>query len=295
MKKKILTFGNKQIETENIKGITSALSREKLFNKQGGQAFINYFFLRDFLQQMAQENTDMVITGSTSSLVHAPAFRIPTDLDIKTMQPEIVLELIKHLAANQEIGKYDITQEFQNRDTGVYGVKMKIDVKGVMGKVDFDIAPKPTQDARKGDLKKFISADEVFQVTVPPIEQAIAGKIGSIFDKFIMCYDSGKETHFRAKDLMDLYVLIRQEGVDIEQVNELLLQRFEKGVLYNRTRNYDAIKRARDDMNKEIPAGIDKAWNDFTRHTTIAEGIEKDAVAKGALQSINNLDLERGR
>jgi len=272
----------------NRDGFKSGMKREPHYYDSGrGNNFgllKDYFFLRRFLQCMAEEDKDLIITGSNSHVMHAGPFRVPTDIDLKTPNaPEDVFALVRHLAdkgvspdSKHSIGKSEITPR------GVLKTVVNTDFWGMSGSFGMDIIHDPDAETIIKPMRYVLTSDQPFEMKTLTFDDTISGKIHSILDKF------GRENgaYYRIKDFYDLYMLCRGKNPDIKSIIRYLNKRIEQ--CGNSRENFRDICAT---MQRRTAPTQDQTWELFKRQNRVDADLTAEKLVNFGTSIINEMEI----
>jgi len=264
------------VDPKNTAAVRAALKEEEHFNPSNSMLLTNYFFMRDFMQEMVKEESDFIITGSSSWPMYNESLRVPTDLDLKTNSPQRILDLIRHIAdaekdANMVVG------DAQHTGNDVIKTHVDFDLNGLLGRFYIDVQTDDSLTNQIMSMRKVISTDQVFDAKGMAVEESVAHKIDSILNKLT----KPRNPYYRIKDFYDIYMLCKENDVNKGLVNDYLNQLI--GV-----RSKEGAKCIQENLGELVVPNQDLLWSSFRRKHNPRENDKEKIIetVKGLIQDM---------
>ncbi|MDR1917726.1 MAG: nucleotidyl transferase AbiEii/AbiGii toxin family protein [Christensenellaceae bacterium] len=285
MKKERLAFPFKTVDLTKPEQIKVQLQREKL-NKPSnfGPTVGNYLVGGPLSQYIAENGGDeVIISGGKSVGVYVDPFRLSGDIDLKTSNPERVIEMINDYANDEKDIKLTVSAA-KVHSTIVQKVGIDADLNGLTGHFDVDIVPKMPETQVKGTMRKLLSVDEEYTALVPSAEELVAGKL----NRLIWMVSRPDIESFPIRDLYDIYKLC--EGYDV--LRGVVRSMVKNIIMFNSDFAYmDEKRRAKDNFAELIEPFIDKKWEKFSGQNVIDPNDQIDDIVKFTDGLVKEMDF----
>lgn len=217
------------MEFKNSNKLKGYLSNEaKRLNIHSNYAY-TYYFLRNFLTRLNQENPEkFILCGSVSQLANTQKLIRPiTDLDITScldiFDSSYIIE--KMVRNNKEID-FKIKNKFITTNDTV-NFRVMCNFGAIQHLIKVDLKKDNNKIIVTKDLPLIMTKDEPLKIKTITKEQHIANKIYVILRNASHNKISNKDMR-RLKDFYDFYYLIKDHDFNEELVQQLLKEKFNK-------------------------------------------------------------------
>jgi len=282
MREDKFNFPHKTVDPTNTQSLRAALKKEAMFSPANHVLLSNYFFMREFLQQMAAEEKGLIIDGSTSYPMHAKPYRIPTDMDLKSTSPNRVLELIRHIADSERDATYTVGGVAVTSNN-VAQTSIEADLHGFRGRFNIDIVPDESFSSQILTMKKIVSTDVLFDMRTVGFDETIANKIESILNKL----NSPQNPYFRIKDFYDIFMLCQGN-----EPNRQLISAYLNEMIARKGSSRDALKRTQANLSGIVAPTQNAMWEAFKKKNEVAPEIEVAEVVRHTKNLIDEIELK---
>ena len=280
MRKSKFEFAHKIVDPTNAMAVKSALKREPFYSPESSITLVNYFFMREFLQRMVKEESDLVIRGGNSLPMYTKPFRIPTDIDVSTSSPENIYQLVRHIGNTGDdvvwkIGDKSVTTN------GILQTRIEADLHGFRGGFSIDVEPAQNKASAVHTMKKVISTDELFNAKALPLDEAVASKIDSLFNKLNR---EGRPKYYRVKDFYDIYMLCQDGKVNPRAINDYWNSMIPPDMR-------DKFKRTRDGLDQITGPTLEHNWGIYKTKNNTPDSVDVNKVMTSVKNLIGEMEI----
>lgn len=214
-------------------------NERKNYNMNSNYAY-NYYFCREFLKRLFNQNETFVLRGSFAQLAVSKQFIRPlTDIDIITFNKiETGNNCVKDvLNTNYDDIKFEIKQCFVTTNSTIaYRIMCHLDT--IQHLITLDLRKDNLCETVNTEIPHLFSNDEKFNVQAVSLEDHIANKLYVIINNLMLYKVLGKEFR-RFKDFYDVYKVLGCSNINWKTVYCYLNERiknsdFLKDYIFNR-------------------------------------------------------------
>ena len=290
VRKEKFNFPHKAVDPTKKGSVRAALQKEPFYSHENSILLTDYFtVLRDFVQAMVQEESDLILAGSNSYIAYGKPepgkVRIPSDADFqigKNHHPEQILELIKDIISREKDAKFSL-HDAEISSKSSLRARIDAELHGITGSCKIDVVAAEDIGTVKKKMNKIITTDEIFDVTVPEIEASVAGKIESILNRISFAH---RNVNFRMKDFYDVYMLCHNNEINRKLVNEYLSYKIERN-----DRCTDTFKHTQDNLDAIVEVSKKEQWDRFKRQNKVSPDINVDSVVGFGKSLIQDMEI----
>ncbi len=211
-----------EINTGNqLKGYIQREIKEHSMHSNYG---FNYFFCRSFLERLYHEHENFfILRGSFSQFTNIGEIKRPlTDIDLITFN--YIGEGRDRIEStiNDSDGpiRFKIKNKFVTTNSTInYRILCHFDQ--IQNLISVDFKKQEEYQPLKKEMPILFSKDKPFDVNVTSLERALALKLYVVLLNFYLNKVLGKESR-RLKDFYDIYTLMGQQNIDMNQVKIIL-------------------------------------------------------------------------
>lgn len=286
-------FPNKTVDPTNPMAVKAMLKKEPFFTEINSSLLYNYFFLREFISEVIKLDTDenIIISGSNAFPTYDEPFRIPTDLDLQALNRDkalqLIMDTINTVNSKNEGFKLKISDTIGETSNNILQFRADAELYGLRSCFLVDIVPDFEQmNSQKSLLRKIISTDEEFVISVPSFPTMISKKMLSILNKA-----SGPDRHFyRTKDFYDLYMLLKNKNISIASIDKTLNQEISQQIKKNPKYDRYILANTRETLPK-LTETFEILWGKMSQRLEVPKDINPLKVREFGINLINEINL----